>query len=570
MNFHWSEIVSRIASGAMFTLLIGCSTVPLVPRTASAQPAFSSDDSQLMYELLVSELAIRRGELDIAAEGYLSATKRTDDPRVAERATQLALYYQDWARAETAAQRWLTLDSGAVAAFETLAQIQLRQMDKAGAIEAFTQWLDASEDKSAAFETINTLLLRDPQQSFSYDLSTELTQLYPKQAQAHIGRAGLALAAGDQTVALEAADTALTLDSKSVEASLLKAQVLIDQGQSPDALDTLQTAVSEQPDSLPLHLGFAQLLVDSSLYDRAGPVLDRAGELSEGEPDTWLRLGLLSLQAVRYDQAQLFLEGVLIDDPLNERANFYLGRIFDTRHDNETAIRYFDAVPQGEFYITARIRAAELTAESGNLNDGLERIRELGPLALEPSRKIQLLSAESRLLQEADRGDEALAILNEGLKTYPGNTALLYSRALAGERNGNNQIMEDDLATIIEMEPNNAQALNALGYHLAVNNKRLDDAQIYLELATKLEPDDAAIMDSLGWLRFRQGRLEEAKELLTDAYAIFPDAEIAAHLGEVLWMQGDETAARRVWSKALEDEPNHKVLNAVLNRFGEK
>lgn len=591
MSSQWSDRTSRVLSSGLFILLVGCSTVPLVPRIASAQAdsradtqpgtqpgteggeqadTFSSEDSQLMYELLVSELAIRRGELAVAAEGYLRATERTDDPRVAERATQLAVYYQDWEQAITTAKRWLLLDPDAVSAYETLAQIQLRQMDQAGAVDTFKNWIEASNDKAATFQSINALLSQEREPQFAFDVSTEFTQYYPDEPLTHIGRANLALSSGNTDDALQSAEKALVLDPASVDASLIKAQVQIVQGEPSAALETLEAAVSLQPDSFALHIGFAQLLVDSELYDRAGPVLDRAGELSEGDSDTWLRLGLLSLQSIRYEQAQKFLEGVLADDPLNERANVYLARIADTRHDNAAAIAYFDAVPDGEFYITSRLRAAELAAESGDIDGGIERLRELATSASDPAVKVELISSESRILQQADRGDEAIAVLNTGLETYPDNTSLLYSRALAGERVGRDQIFEDDLATILSIDPDNAHALNALGYHFAVNNKRLSEAAAHLERASELEPNDAAIMDSLGWLRFRQGKLEAAKDLLTQAYAIFPDAEIAAHLGEVLWAMGDESAARSVWAKALASEPDHEVLNAVMSRFVEK
>jgi len=570
MSSLWSETVSRIASGAMSVLLVGCSAVPIVPRVASAQESFDSQDSQLFYELLVSELAIRRGELEVAAEGYLSATKRTDDPRVAERATQLAIYYRDWPRAESVAKRWLSLNPEATAAYQSLAQIQLRQSDQAGAVEAFSGWIDASDDRDSTLRTINDQLGQERDPQFANNISTELSELYPDEALIHAGAANRALAAGLRSAALASAEEALKLDSTLVDAYLIKAQVQIIEGQSQSALVTLQNAVDAQPDSLPLHIGFAQLLVDNESYDRAGPILDRAGELSQGDSDTWLSLGLLALQSARYNQAKKFLDGVLVDDPLNERANHFLGRIADTQQDSEAAIAYFDAVPQGEFFINSRLRSAELTGELGDVDGALTRLRELRSLAVDTDIKIELISSESRILQQADQGDKAIAVLTDGLETYPSNTALLFNRALAGERNGHDEILEKDMAAILELEPDNAYALNALGYHYVVRNKRLDDAAKHLERASSLEPEDAAIMDSLGWLRFRQGKLEAAHKLLTEAYTLLPDAEIAAHLGEVLWEMGDESAAREVWDKALADEPTHEVLNAVINRFNEK
>ncbi len=570
MALRVTMMARRITSTLAVALLVGCTTAPIAPGTANAQQTVSSAESQLFYELLVAELAIRRGDLAVATEGYLRATDRTDDPRVAERATQLTVYYQQWDTAETTAKRWLSLDPEAIAARETLAQIYLRQGKTTEAVDAFSDWVDSSDNKTDTLAVVNQLLLRDPDMALAYDVAAALAQQYPNESLAHVGKARLALSVNQRDDALNAANQALELDSTSVDALLVKAQVQISQGQSPDAIDTLQEAVSELPDSLPLHLGFAQLLVESELYDRAGPVIERAAELSEGDADAWLRLGLLSLTALRNDSAKVYLSGVLKDDPYNEQAHFYLARISDREHDHERAISHYDSVPQGEFFITARIRAAELTAESGDVDGGIDRIQELSPLASEPALKVQLISAQSRILQQAGRVDEAIDVLTDGLSNYEDNAELLYARALASENKGDNEQFEADLGQLLQRDPNNAHALNALGYHLVVNNQRLDEAARHLEKANALEPDDAAIMDSLGWLRFRQGRLEESKVLLKSAYTIFPDAEIAAHLGEVLWMQGDESGARQLWDKALADEPDHKVLNEVIRRFVNK
>jgi len=453
MTSRVSDSLRRIASGAALTLLVGCTTVPIAPRMASAQGGYSSEESQLFYELLVSELAIRRGDLAVAAEGYLRATERTDDPRVAERATQLAVYYQQWDAAKNTAERWLKLDPSAIGAHETLAQIHLRQGDVDGAVKSFISWIDTSGDVTDTLMAVNQVLQRDPDMELSYEVADRLAAEYPEQALAHVGKARMAVSVSLRDEALKAANDALTLDSTLVDALLVKAQVQISLGQSPDAIETLQAAVTEQPDSLALHMGFAQLLVESGLDERAGPVLDRAAELSEKDPDTWLRLGLLALSAGRNDQAKTFLTGVLEADAYNERAHFYLGRIADRRHDHETAISHYDAVPQGEFYLTARIRSAELTADGGNVNGGLERIRELGPLTADPAMKVQLLSAESRVLQQGNRFEEAIAVLDTGLDTYPKNTELLYARALAAEKNGNHEQLEADLAELLTIDP---------------------------------------------------------------------------------------------------------------------
>lgn len=575
MTSRLLELMGRPAYAFGVVLLVGCSSVPIATRTATAQQTLetqqtiSEEEGQLFYELLVSELAIRRGELEVAAEGYSRASERTDDPRVAERATQLAIYREQWETAESAANRWLALDSEAVGAHEALAQIHLRQGNTEAAVLAFRGWIDSSADKTEIFLLINGLLLSNPQLELAYGVAGALADQYPEQPLAHVGKAQLALSLSDSDEAVAAAEEALLLDDTLVDALLVKAQVQISQGRSPDAVETLQKAITEQPDSLALHLGFAQLLVESRLYDRAGPVLEQAAQLSQGDAATWLRLGLLALTASRNDQAKTYLTGVLEYDSFNERAQFYLGRIADRNNDYETAIAHYDSVPQGEFFLTARMRAAELSADGGDVESGVERLRELNSEAADPAAKVQLIVSESRMLQVAERGTEAIDVLSVGLEEHPGDAELLYARALAAEKNGNNQLFEDDLVEVIKTDADNAHAMNALGYHFVVNNIRLDEAEVHLERALELEPEDAAIIDSLGWLRFRQGRFEEAKELLSEAYAIYPDAEIAAHLGEVLWALGDESGAKSLWDRALADEPEHVILNDVVNRFVE-
>jgi len=241
----------------------------------------------------------------------MRATERTDDPRVAERATQLAVYYQQWDDALTTANRWLQLDPNAVSAREALAQIHLRQGNAKGAVTAFTGWINSSSNETETFSAVNELLLREPELELAYRVSSELADQYPEQALAHVGKAQLALSVSDRGQALVAANDALSLDGSLVDALLVKAQVQIAQGQTADAVVTLQQAVTEQPDSLPLQLGFAQLLVETQMYERVAPVLERASQLSEGDAATWLRLGLLALTANRNDHAKTYLSGVL-------------------------------------------------------------------------------------------------------------------------------------------------------------------------------------------------------------------------------------------------------------------
>ena len=224
---------------------------------------------------------------------------------------------------------------------------------------------------------------------------------------------------------------------------------------------------------------------------------------------------------------------------------------------------FYDAVGQGDLQFTAQLRAAELTALAGDLDEGRARLQRLAALTPNPAMQPRLATAESRMLQSANRQTEAVEVLTEALQQFPDDNDLLYARALASVNTGDDQSMINDLNRLIELDPNNAHALNALGYHYADENINLEEAEQMLVKANQLLPDDPAIMDSMGWLRYRQGQFDEAIKWLEDAYKQFPDPEIAAHLGEALWISGAQGEAQELIEQALVDNPEDEKLLAV-------
>jgi Flp pilus assembly protein TadD len=181
--------------------------------------------------------------------------------------------------------------------------------------------------------------------------------------------------------------------------------------------------------------------------------------------------------------------------------------------------------------------------------------------------ELQLIVAESQLLRDANRAPEGLEVLEDGLKRYPDNTDLLYDQAMMAEKLNRLELMEASLRRIIELDPKNQNAYNALGYSLAERNLRLDEAQALIAKARELAPDDPFIMDSMGWVQFRLGRLKEAESLLRQAYRMRPDPEIAAHLGEVLWELGQREDARKLWREANNKDPKNDTLKNTLGRL---
>ena len=570
-------LAGKAASALLPMLLLGCSSLPLTPGSAQAQTADapldsstseqSEMDSQLMFELMIAELAGRRGQLDVALAGYLRAAKDSDDPRVSERATQLAMFGRQWADAENTARRWRELDPDSTEAPGFLGQALLRQdkIDEASElyIQLLAQVTADSDERRQLLRDIQFELQQNENPAVAVSVMQTLVDTYDDEVEGHLGLARAHITNGDTEAALLATAQALKVDSADTDALLIRAQILAGTGEPDDAFTLLESALTDNPDNTALRLGFAQLLVEGGRYEQLDGELARIFDESENNPDTLLTISLLAIEARRLEQARTFLAALLESGEYPDQANFYLARISDDQKEYEQAIAFYDAVGEGDLQFNSLTRAAELTALTGNLEEGRSRLRELSSSAINPALQPRLVTAESRMLQNANQPAEAVSVLNDGLQQFPENQDLLYARALAAHSAGDDTMMIDDLNRVIALDPDNAHALNALGYHFVDKNIELDKAEELLVKANELLPDDPAIMDSLGWLRFRQARYEEAIELLRDAYTLFPDPEIAAHLVEALWMDGARGEARELIEQALETSPDDERLLTV-------
>ena len=577
MCFDTKAVIGKGLSVLVPVVLVGCSSLPVGAGDALAQSstgpesAISQDnasassdmDSQLMFELMIAELAGRRGQLDVALAGYLRAAERTDDPRVSERATRLALFGRQWPDAETMARRWLSLDPANTEAPQLLGQALLQQDKTDEASTHFQQMLNASDDRRQLLREIQVELQRNGNPATAVALLQDLADAFPQDVEAQLGLARAHLISNDNVAGLAATEMALDIAPADTDALLLNAQILSATGSPEQAFSSLSTALDTNDDNTELRLGYAQLLVESGRYDQVGSQLSRIRDDSAGDADALLTISLLALESRRIDQAREFLTQLQDSGDYPDQANFYLARISDDQQEYKQAIELYDAVGQGDLQFTAQLRAAELTALTGNLDEGRARLDRMASSSANPAMQPRLVTTESRMLQNANRQSEAVEVLTEALQQFPDDNDLLYARALASVNNGDDQTMIDDLSRLIELDADNAHALNALGYHYADENINLDEAEQMLVKANELLPDDPAIMDSMGWLRYRQGQLDEAVKWLTDAYRQFPDPEIAAHLGEALWMNGAQGEAQELVEQALIDSPDDEKLLAV-------
>ena len=519
-----------------------------------------------MFELMIAELAGRRGQLDMALAGYLRASELTDDARVLDRTTRLLIISGQWAEAEAVASRWINLEPENPDAPGLLAQSLLKQNEPKMAAEIYVDIVKASDDRALTLKDIQFELQRNNDPAASVIIMQQLVDTYPGESEASLGLARAQITNSETPAALVTIEQALAVAPEDTDALLLRAQLLSAAGEPDNALDSLQQALSVDEQNTPLRLGYAQMLQEAGRYKLLGDELDTIHAQSASDPDTLLNIGLLAIESRRLDRAQTYLTDLLDTGAYADQANFYLARINDEQKKYEQAIANYDAVEEGELSFTARLRAAELTAFAGELESGRERLNLLAELTADPALQPQLVTAEARMLQNANQIDKAVDVLSDGLQRFPDQRDLLYARALMAGDAGDAAQLVSDLDRLIELDPDDAHAMNALGYHLTTEDTDLDRAEQLLVRARELLPEDPAIMDSMGWLLFKKGKYEQAVDVLRDAYLRFPDAEIAAHLAQALWFSGAEDEARDVVEQALESHPEDEKLLAVVNK----
>ena len=298
-----------------------------------------------------------------------------------------------------------------------------------------------------------------------------------------------------------------------------------------------------------------------------GKALDQFELLVDREPeniDVLYALGLLYLQGNRLEEAETLFKKLSAQEHLTDTSNYYLGRIAEEKRLYDEAGDWYQGVYKGEHYFDAQVRLAMLLARKGQVDEARNHLQSIRSRSGQQA--LVIVQAEGDLLIQAGRYEEAIAVYTEALDDGY-NPDLLYARAMAAEKTGRLDLLEQDLRSILEREPDHAQALNALGYTLADATDRHAEAYDLIKKALELRPNDFYILDSMGWVLYRLGRLDEAVEYLRKALSIRQDPEIAAHLGEVLWVRGEREQAQEVWETALQQTPEDTRLLDVIERF---
>jgi tetratricopeptide (TPR) repeat protein len=535
------------------------------PKTVETGPSsYGSFSSDTLYALLVAELAGQRNRFDIALGNYVQQANATQDAGVAERGFRIAEYLGAEQAALDTAMIWASnapesLDAQRAAAV---------QLARAGRYEESMEFMekvlrgqgDTHFDFLAlsAAETdpdTRTGLLR------SFD---QLLAKHPDNPQLKFGKAVLLQQDGRPEEALALLEEQ-PASQQEIPSTLLQARLLQMLERGEEALPLLEKSLRRHPEDKRLRLTYARLLVEQDRLEEAMGVFATLVQQHPGDDDLRFSMALVCLEAQAWREAIVYLEELIERGSHLDAAHFNLGRAYRELDEHEQALAAFTKVGPGNEYLPAKLMQAELLF---SLNRNQEASQLLASARNEqPDYAIQLYLIEIEALSGQQQIDAAWQLAEQALEQFPDDLNLLYTRAMIAEKRGDLAQLERDLRFIIEREPDNAMAINALGYTLADRTDRYDEARALIEQAYQLNPDDAAILDSLGWVNYRLGNLEEAETQLRKAHERLPDHEIAAHLGEVLWAAGEQREARAIWAEALKQQPDSDVLRETIKRL---
>ena len=536
--------------------------------TDSGKVKDSGLTDQMLYQFLISEIAGQRGRTGLALRGLVDLAQRTRDPRVARRAVEIAFQARQMDAALEATTLWLELEPDSSVARQALSAIAGNQGTLEAAKLNLTGLLAQPKRAPGVLMQVSGLLSRFPDKAAVAAVVNELARPHLSLPEAHFAIAQASFAAKDDKSALAAINEAAKRRPGWPQAAILKSQILRETSED-SAIVYLKEFLSANPAAADVRLVYARLLASQKGYLQAREEFRTAMKNRPDDAEIPYAIGLLSQQIEDYVDADAQFKRVIELKPSNANpVLFNLGSVAESRKLPSEAIDWYGQVKSGDYFVTAQLKIAGIIAKRDGIPTGRKFLQDAQAAQSDaPETRIQLILAEAQLLRDAKAFNEAFRALSEAIDKNPDTADLLYDRAMVAEKIDKFDVLEADLRKVIELKPDHAQAYNALGYTFADRNKRLDEAYTLVQKAISLSPDDAFIQDSLGWVQFRSGRVDEALVTLKKAYQTRRDPEIAAHLGEVLWAKGEQAEALKLWQSALLENPDNDLLKTVMAKF---
>lgn len=527
--------------------------------------------SQVVYQVLAAEIALQRNQPAPAYQTYLALARDTKDARFAQRATEIALLAQSPVDALSAARLWQQYAPQS----DRAAQIDASLLVLAGKPEEAKPLLEQqlakvpAENRANALVTLQMLLARGPNRTGGLRVLQELLRNDMGRPEASYALARQQALADDHDGARQSLERALKQKPDFLPAVLLLAQ--LGPQERMEATRRLSQYVQKNPRARDARMSLAQLYLAGDRLEDAKVEFTRLAKDDSHDLPPLMALALIEIQQRHLQSAQQYLQQYVAAaqsqpnaDP--DQAYLYLAQIALEQKDDQAASQWLDRIaPYSAQSLAGQITRAQITARNGKVDDARKLLASLKPAV--PREAALIARTDGAILLDAKRYTEAQARLAQAIKAFPDDPDLIYDYAMAAERSGRYDVMEKQLRELMKLQPDNPQAYNALGYSLADRNQQLDEANRLIEKAWSLAPDDAFIMDSVGWIKYRLGNKADAAKVLRRAYALQPNAEIGAHLGEVLWENGEHDQARAAWRDARKLEPQNDTLVKTLKRF---
>jgi tetratricopeptide (TPR) repeat protein len=526
----------------------------------------SSIDPEILFTLLTAELAGQRGQYDIALDGYIEVAKRTQDAKFSERAVMIAMYVKNSNKTKEALGLWLRQDPKNLSARKIAALLALRSGNKSEATEHLNAMLiyDATGFESALLELAG-VIQKEGRVDIIYDVLDELSKQHKDNAEIYFIQSLLALQKKDKNLAETKIQQTLRLKPDWEKAVILQAQIAVFGGDFNKAKLLLSDASDKYPNNSKINRMLAQILIKTGGYKEAIELYKKIILADPKDFESQFAEGLVHLQLDQDQQAEDVFKKMLEQPDWRYQACFYLGKLEEKQGNEKKALSWFDQVTEGPFAFDASVSAISLLQKEKHLEEAGSRLSLLQMKF--PRQKLQLVLVQAELYNQQKKYDEAISTLSNALTDFPNQKELLYTRALILERINKLDLAEIDLKKILAIDPNNFEALNALGYTLLNNSGRYVEAEKLLQKALDLEPNEAVIIDSFGWLQFKLGHLDQALKYLQQAYERQPENEIAAHLAEVLWVLGRKDEARTVFERAIKGSPDDEYLQDFKKRI---
>lgn len=549
-----------------FALLSSSLTALADTKTnATTIPTITTPTPEFVYKYLLGEVAGQRGDVVLASQLFLDLAKQTRDARLAERAARSAAFANQPAIALQAATLWAELDPNSVEAQQASSQMLVASGNLKQAKPHIEKLLAKEDTRANGFLYLPSLLAAQKDKIEVLNAVKEFAKPYPKLPESHFAVAQAAWAADKPDEAKKSLEAANKLRPGWEVAAQMQGQMLLKE--SPEkSIAFYKDFLTKYPKANDVRMAYAKLLVSQKKYDLAKPEFVKLVESANGSPEISAVVGILSLESNDYVMADKYFQQSISSGFKNpDQLHLYLGRSAERQKDDVKALSWYDKIQPGENYLDGRLSAANVIARTKNVDAAIKMLDEVSDLT--PEQQMLVVQTEASMLNQAKREQEAFDMLQKATQNWPNAVEIIYDFAMAAERVGKLDVMETELRKSMKLRPDFAAAYNALGYSFADRNIKLQEAKNLIETALTLQPDDHYMLDSLGWVHYRLGNLDKAAENLRKAYEVQADPEIAAHLGEVLWKQGKQEEAKKIWASALKEHPENATLVATNKKF---